>query len=121
MVLVVAKDSPIVELTSLDIRKAYLGIRINVGGRAIRPYRLNSDEQLNRVFLQNVIAMSERSYQRRLLSLTLKFGRPRPDEVASPAELLRLIGNNPLGIGYLWKADAEQNSQIKILSVLWQQ
>jgi len=120
VVLVVAKDSPIVELSSLNIRKAYLGMRVNMAGQAIRPYRLNSDEQLNRIFLQSVIAMSERSYQRRLLSFTLKFGRPRPDEVDSPAALSRLIEENPLAIGYMWKADAERYTEIRILSVLWQ-
>ena len=118
VVLVVAKDSPISELSSLDIRKAYLGMRVNVAGQAIRPFRLTSDEQLNQIFFQSVIALSERSYQRRLLSFTLKYGRPRPDEVDSPAELFRLLSEHHSGIGYMWKTDAEKLADIKILSVL---
>lgn len=121
MVLVTASDGLVTELSALDIRKAYLGINVEVGGVTVRPIRLNDDLHLNEVFMQSVIAMSERSYERRLLSLTLKFGRPRPEEVNTPEELIQLLGRSAAGIGYMWKEDAAADPRIKIVRVLWQE
>lgn len=120
VVLVVAHNSPIVELSALDIRKVYLGVSVTVDGHSIRSYRLNNDQRLNQIFMQSVIAMSEKSYERRLLSLTLKYGRPRPTEVDSPVMLMEFLKRNPLGIGYMWKSDAEKDAEIRIVKVLWQ-
>ena len=121
MVLVTASESPVTELSALDIRKAYLGINVEVGGVTVRPIRLNSDLHLNEVFMQSVIAMSERSYKRRLLSLTLKFGRPRPEEVNTPEELIQLLDRSAAGIGYMWKEDAAADPRVRIVRVLWQE
>jgi len=120
VVLVTDKDSPIEKMTTLDIRKAYLGIVVIVDGRIIRPLRLNNDDRLNQIFLQSVIAMSERSYERRLLSLALKYGAPRPIEVSGRDELIQSIAKNTPSIGYMWKSDAESDARVKIIKVLWQ-
>lgn len=121
VVLVTAKDSPIESFSSLDIRKVYLGISVTVDGSAVRALRRPDDEHLNQIFLQSVMAMTQRSYERRLLSLVLKFGTPRPVEVDSHQELLKLLARNPSSITYMWKREAESDSRIKIIRVLWQE
>ena len=121
VVLVTDKDSRIGELKTLDIRKAYLGIAVTIDGRIIRPLRLKNDERLNQIFLQSVIAMSRRSYERRLLSLALKYGNPRPTEVDNREELLKSIVEYSPSIGYMWKSDAESDARVKIIKVLWQE
>ena len=121
VVLITDKDSPIEHLSMLDIRKTYLGITVTVEGKKVRALRRRDDERLNQIFLQSVIAMSVRSYERRLLSLALKDGTPRPKEVSGWDELLESIANDPHSIGYAWKIDAESNSRIKIIKVLWQE
>jgi len=119
MVLVVAEDSPIAELDVLTMRKAYLGVSVNIEGGRIRPYRLTGDAVLNRIFMQSVIAMSERSYERRLLALTLKYGAPRPDRVESPEQLAQALIGNPLAIGYMWREDADRATGIRVVKALW--
>ncbi len=119
LVLVVSDNSPINELTALDIRKTYLGLAVLIEGRAVRPYRISNDAHLNEVFTQSVIAMSERSYERRLLSLTLKYGRPRPQQVTDANDLINKLEENPLAIGYLWQEDADKSSHLKIVKILW--
>jgi len=120
VVLVTGHDSPIESISSLDVRKAYLGIAVTVGDNNIRALRRSDDEQLNQVFLQSVIAMSHRSYERRLLSLTLKFGTPRPVEVRDREELLKMLTENPSTIAYMWKSNAESDPRVKIIRALWQ-
>jgi hypothetical protein len=121
VVLVADKDSPIESISSLDIRKVYFGISVTIGGNIVRGLRRRDDERLNQIFLQSVIAMSERSYERRLLSLVLKFGTPRPAEVDSRDELLELLQNHSSSVAYMWKSEAESDSRVKIIRVLWQE
>lgn len=121
MVLVADKDSPIENISMLEIRKAYLAISVTIVGHAIRPLRRRDDERLNQVFLQSIMAMSQRSYERRLLSLTLKFGVPRPMEVDDLEELFILLAKNPYTIAYMWRVDADANPNVKTIKVLWQE
>ena len=121
VVLVTSTDSPVSGVSSLDIRKAYLGIAVPVSGNTLRPFRRGEDERLNRIFLQSVIAMSLKSYERRLLSMMLKFGTPRPVEVDSHEELVQRLTRNRYGIAYMWKADADADARVKIIRVLWQE
>ena len=120
VVLVVGRDSPINEISLLDIRKAYLGISVSLGGGTVRPLRRNDDEQLNQIFMQTVIAMSERSYERRLLSLMLRFGTPRPEETDDRDELDRRLAERPYSIAYMWKSEAEADARVKVVRTLWQ-
>jgi hypothetical protein len=121
VVLVVSSDSPIVELSVLDIRKAYLGLPVTLGDGRVRAIRMNGDEQLTQIFFQSIIAMSSKSYRRRLLSLTLKFGTPRPMAVNGQIALLNTIALLPYGITYMWMSDAEADTRVRIIKVLWQE
>jgi len=121
VVLVVGIDTTIEEISLLDIRKAYLGISVSLGGGTVRPLRRDDDERLNNIFMQSVIAMSERSYERRLLSLMLRFGTPRPEEIDNRDQLIRRLAERPFSIAYMWKSEAEADARVKVIKVLWQE
>ena len=108
-------------ISALDIRKAYLGIGVSYNGKSIRAFRLNNDDQLNQVFFQSVVVMSEKTYERRLLLLLLKFGRPRPQEFESAADVAAAITQVPCGIVYMWQNDAEAQAELKAIKILWQE
>jgi len=119
VVLVAGENSSIENLSPLELRKAYFGIVVRHGNQIIKPFRNSSDPQLNEIFLQSVVAMSERSYERRLLSLTLKSGRPRPEEFTDQEDLARALREYPHSISYMWRSDAEQSMGIKVIKLLW--
>lgn len=121
VVLVAYKDSPIESISLLEVRKVYLGIRVFVDGRSVTAYRRRDDEHLNDIFMQVVAAMSRRSYERRLLSLTLKYGSPRPTEVDGLDALVEELSTHPMAIGYTWQSDAEKDERLKVLRVLWKE
>jgi hypothetical protein len=121
VVLVTSSDSPITDISSLDIRKAYLGISVTITNGTVRPLRQRDDDRLNLVFLQSVIAMSQKSYERRLLSMMLRFGTPRPDEVDSRDAVITRLERNIFAIAYMWQSDAEADPRVKIVKVLWQE
>lgn len=121
VVLVAAATSPLHDLDSLELRKLYLGYSVRRDGRIVKGLRNTEDEDLNRIFLQAVVAMSEKSYRRRLLSLPLRQGIPRPSEYDEPEHLLNALSRNPYSVTYMWKHAADRSTDVKTLKVLWQQ
>jgi len=119
VVLVAASDSPLSELDSLQLRKIYLGFGVKSDGYAITAYRNTADEDLNRIFLQTVVAMSEKAYARRQLFLVLRQGVPRVAEFEDSEKLVAALRKNPYSVSYMWKEDALASSDVKILRVLW--
>ena len=120
VVLITNDQCPVSELTNLDIRKAYLGITVSVDGQAIRPLRMVGDPELDRVFFQTIVAMSEKSYERRALSLAIKFGTPRPAEHESLEQALAALQRQSCGVLFLWAADVKMSHNTRTIKVLWQ-
>lgn len=121
VVLVAASTSPLQNLDSLELRKIYLGFTVKRDDRTIKGLRNIVDKNINSIFLQNVVAMSEKSYKKRLLFLTLRQGTPHPAEYDNIEDLLAALSANPYSVSYMWKEDAVSFSQVKILRLLWHQ
>ena len=121
VVLVASSTSPLHNLDSLELRKIYLGFTVKRNGKIVKGLRYTEDKNLNSIFLQTVVAMSEKSYKNRLLSLTLRQGTPRPARFNNSKDLLYALSVNPYSVSYMWKDDADLLSEVKILRVLWHQ
>ena len=121
VVLVAASSSPLHDLDSLELRKIYLGFTVRRDGEIVKGLRNTEDKNLNSIFLQTVVAMSEKSYNNRLLSLTIRQGIPRPTEYDKSENLLNALSTMPYCVSYMWKDDAVRSPNVKILRVLWQQ
>jgi len=120
LVLVTADSCPADGISMLDIRKAYLGIGVELQDRQIRAYRLIRNERIERIFFQNVVAMSQITYERRMLSLMLKYGTPRPREFTTTDTLAEALQQGDCGIGYMWREQAFSYPGLKVIMVLWQ-
>ncbi len=119
MVLIVGHDSPIVHLDVIDVRKLFLGLTVMSSGRQLRALDNRSDAKLREAFLQNVIAMPERAYERRLLSITLQQGAHRPEAFEATAALLNAVATDPSAVSIAWAADVATDRRIRVLRVLW--
>lgn len=120
MVLVAASSSPLHNVDSLELRKIYLGFTVMRDGHSVKGLLNTGDEDLNRIFYQNVVAMSEKSYMRRVVSLTLRKGNPRPAEYDKLDKLTDALSSDPYSVSYMWKVSAERSSNVKILRTLWE-
>lgn len=119
VVLVVNADGPIAKLDSIEIRKVFLGLPVIRSGRALHPIRNTSNGQLEQVFLQDIVAMSQSAYDRRVLGLVLRQGKPRPAELGSRDAVLRALYADPYAVSYMWLSDVAGNPRIRILRILW--
>jgi hypothetical protein len=119
MVLVTSRNSSFSSLSSLEIRKAYLGFDVVKNGKPVFAVSNRSNERAGSIFLQNVIGMSERSYDRRLLTLTLQSGRSRPVEFDDLDTLLDYVESHPNFITFVWEEDLEGRENLQLIRVLW--
>jgi hypothetical protein len=121
VLLVTSIECQMTTISSLDVRKAYLGVRVVYENSPIRAIRLTSDDRLNQIFLQAVVAMSEETYERRLVSQLLKFGRPRPPEFDSIEDLVVALSDTPCSVAYMWNTDFDTQTGLKALKTIWEQ
>ncbi|NOQ91015.1 MAG: hypothetical protein GQ549_08745 [Gammaproteobacteria bacterium] len=121
VVLVAGATSPLHDFDSLELRKIYLGFTVKRDDETVKGFCNTESSNLNNVFHQTVVAMSEKSYRNRLLSLTLRQGTPRPEEYDNIEDLLDALSSRPYSVSYMWKDDAIKSPKVKILRVLWHQ
>lgn len=121
VVIVVSNDSPITEVSSLDLRKLYLGLPVTLAGVLARPLRNHSDEQLQEIFFHSAMAMSEAAYERQLLSLTLRFGRIQPKALHEQEELKGILKQDASAITYMWRSEISAEDGLRVVKLLWQE
>ncbi|MCC7199299.1 MAG: hypothetical protein IT483_07310 [Gammaproteobacteria bacterium] len=121
VVLVTTDTDPDFSLESIRLRKVFLGFAVLHDGHLLRPIRNRSDPRLDAVFLQHVVAMSPEAYERRLLSLSLQQGRPRPLEVRSRTDLLNAMREHAHAISFAWHSDVAAEPGIRVVRTLWRE
>jgi len=119
LVLVTGAHSTIPSLTSVEVRKLFLGKPIIKDGVRIEALRNASDTLLQEVFLQKVIFMSERAYERQLLSNVFREGGHRPSAYKDLKSLAAELQTRPAALSYMWAGTAQATPGIKIVSELW--
>lgn len=119
VVLVVRADSPVSDLSSVTVRKLFLGVPVLIDGKPLHPIRNRSEERLDDIFLQQIVAMSSEAYDRQILVGVNRQGWIRPAEAASVARLNEALYADPAAVSYMWLRDVEHNPRLKVLRILW--
>jgi hypothetical protein len=121
LVLIVAADSPVEHLDSIEVRKLFLGLPVLRNDDALRPVCNVSDDRIQEVFLQYVVAMTQGAYDRRILALVNTQGRPRPLELRSRDAVVAMLYADRRAVSYAWLTDVAGNPRIRVLRVLWKE
>jgi hypothetical protein len=119
LVLIVSAQSNINRLDSSLVRKLFLGLTVNQLGSRLRPVLNESDDRIKELFLQNVVSMSDSTYDRYILRLSLLQGRTQPVVFKDKKRLIDDIAADPSAVGYVWAKDVAHDTRVKILRVLW--
>jgi hypothetical protein len=120
LVLIVSADSKVEQLDSLDIRKLFLGMTVVHNGNRLRPLVNEADARVKAIFLQNIVSMTDMTYDRRILRLALQGGRSLPAVISDTATLINTVAADPTAVSFAWAKDVQRDKRIKILRVLWQ-
>ena len=119
LVLIVSADSKIVQLDSLELRKLFLGLTVSHDGNRLRPVLNETDPRVKEIFLQNIVSMSDITYDRRLLRLSLIQGQTQPTAYKNITLLINSVAADPSAVSYAWAKDVAHEPRIRILRVLW--
>lgn len=122
MVLVTDAATPLPALSSLELRKLFLGMSLEKQGRQLVAVNNDADALLHEVFLQKVMFMSAHDYERQLLSTMFRTGASRPPAVSDTRQLqdlLRAQPNTVTYVTYMWASDAQALSGVSVVQVLW--
>ena len=119
LVLIVSAGSKIEQLDSLELRKLFLGLTVTHDGNRLRPVLNEADGRVKEIFLQNIVSMSDITYDRRLLRLSLIQGQTQPTAYKNIALLINAVAADPSAVSYAWAKDVAHEPRIRILRVLW--
>jgi hypothetical protein len=119
VVLVVSQDSSVVDLDPVTVRKLFLGLPVLIGGHPLHPVRNRSDQRLDPIFLQQIVAMSQSAYDRQILVGVNRQGWLRPIEISSRGRLLETLYSDPGAVTFMWLRDVEHDPKIRVIRVLW--
>ena len=119
LVLIVSTRSNIDQLDSPLVRKLFLGLTVTQHGNRLHPVLNEADPEIKELFLQNIVSMSDSTYDRYVLRLSLLQGRTQPTVLRSNAELINAVAADPTVVGYVWARDVARDPRIKILRVVW--
>lgn len=119
LVLIAAADSELEQLDSPEVRKLFLGMTVAQNGSRLKPLLNESDAHIRALFLQNVVSMTDTSFDRRVLRLAMAGEANVPARYTATLELLDAVAHNRLAVSYAWARDVEHDKRIKILRTLW--
>ncbi len=119
VVLIVGARSNIEQLDSPLVRRLFLGLTVTQHGSRVRPVLNEADAKIKELFLQNIVSMSDSTYDRYLLRLSLLQGRTQPVVYKSESELIDAVAADPTAVGYAWLKDVAPDARVRILRVVW--
>jgi hypothetical protein len=119
LVLIVSADSKVEQLDSLEVRKLFLGLTVTHDGDRLRPVLDEADPRIKEIFLQNIVSMSDTTYDRSVLRLALIQGQIKPIAYRDMGPLIKAVESDPTAVSYAWAKDVAHDPRIKILRVLW--
>ena len=119
VVLVVRVDSSVTDLDSIAVRKLFLGLPVLISGKPLHPVRNRADQQLDEIFLQQIVAMSQSAYDRQVLIGLNRQGSIRPAEVTAQTRALQILYDDPNAVTFMWLRDVAHDPRVRVIRVLW--
>lgn len=115
LVIVTGSQSDITSLTPKELRRVFLGLNVTNNNSAVVPIRNHSDDMLHEVFLQKIMFMSSRTYERQLNLRVVRKGLAKPKQFSTQAEIISALTNTNNSISYMWEKDAKNFSDLRII------
>jgi hypothetical protein len=106
------------KLTRTELRAAFLGIPVNKNGVNLYPIINQSDTHTFSAFLQQLMAMSERNYQRQLEMRLFQEGRQLSRHTILE-DLFNELHSRPGSITFMPREQASRFKDLNIVQILW--
>ena len=118
-VLVVWESSQVQKTSVLEIRRIYLGLPSSKESLIKKPIMNSSNLATYKIFLKNIMHMTEKGYQRKIVKRIFRQGGEKVKEVKNITELINHLKNNLNDISFMDKETAKKTKGLKVVQVLW--
>lgn len=118
-VLVAAESSPVQKISVLEIRRIYLGLPPSSDSLIKNPVINMSDQKTYNAFLKNIMHMTEKGYQRKLIKRIFRQGDGKIMEIQSIDDLLDYLEKNYHDVSFMDTETAKRTKGIRVVQVLW--
>ncbi len=119
LVLVAKKNFPEAKFNKTELRRLFLGFSIYKDGEVVSALRNKSSEEMDRVFMQHVMFMSRKSYERRLLSLKFKKGNRDIKSLDTTDEIFASLTQSQYSVSYVWRDELTGRDDYQVIQTLW--
>lgn len=119
VVLVAAETSNIIQCENVEIRRIYLGLPSSTDSLIKQSAHNVSDQKIYKLFIKNVMHMTENSYQRKIVKKIFRQGAVKLTEINTIEGLVQYLNDNPQSVSYMKKDIALKTKGIKVVQVLW--
>jgi hypothetical protein len=111
LVVVVAKGSPIVDISRADLRQVFLVETTVVNGHKVIPFNFENKAVQRIAFDRIVLGMAVDEIGRFWVDRKIRGQRPAPRAVPSVAYMVKLVQIFPGALGYLWESELPASIQ----------
>ena len=118
-VLVVSESSPVKKANVLEIRRIYLGLPSSADSLIKNPVINSSSQDVYKAFLKNIMHMTEKGYQRKIIKRIFRQGGEKVKEIQSISELVNYLNKNIYDVSFMSESTAKKTKGIKVVQVLW--
>ena len=118
-VLVVSESSPVKKANVLEIRRIYLGLPSSADSLIKNPVINSSNPDVYKAFLKNVMHMTEKGYQRKIIKRIFRQGGEKVKEIQSIPELVNYLDKNIYDVSFMSESTAKKTKGINVVQVLW--
>lgn len=119
LVLVAHKSLSEPPFTSLELRKLFLGAAISRNTK-FTPLINGSTPLVKEIFVQSVMAMSPRNFERQLLRSSFSRSRLPAKEIIKQNLLWPALTHSPAALSFSWQKDLPPAGDFQIVQILWQ-
>ena len=118
-VLVAAQNSQLNKISIIEVRKLYLGLPASKQSGIKQPVINTSDKQVYLSFMNNIMRMTEKSYNRKLIKRIFRQGADKIISIDNNEELVQFILDNPNNVTFMSIEKAKNAKGIKVVQPLW--
>ena len=119
VVLIAASGSNIEAVSSRDIRRLYLGLKVADNESVRKPVLNLQSDELYDEFLKNIMRMTEGSYKRKLVKAIFRQGREKILEISSLKQLNDHLLKNKGDVSFVEITAIEKMQNIEVVQILW--
>ncbi len=119
LLLITKPDYKPLPLDKNELRRLFLGIPVYRKGERLVPLVNKSGDLCYQVFLQSILGMSQKRYERVLVSGFYRQGVRSPSIYADQQNLLFDLKDKKLGISFLFDNGTGEEKQFNVVQEIW--